>query len=139
MSLSIFGEKAIQPNENMLADALCGRIELWNSIKKQLLAIDENIQEEWKFYSKAAGWTLVLKSGKQTLLYLIPLDNYFKINFVFGEKMITLTKDSDLPKSVITLILDAKAYMEGRSFMIDVNTKADVDVINKLVKIKMHK
>ncbi len=139
MSLSIFGEKAIQPNVNMLADALCGRIELWNSIKKQLLAIDENIQEEWKFYSKEAGWTLVLKSGKQTLLYLIPLDNYFKINFVFGEKMITLTKDSDLPKSVITLILDAKAYMEGRSFMIDVNTKADVDVINKLVKIKMHK
>lgn len=139
MSLSIFGEKTIVPNEKMLSEVLGSRKVLWDNIKKQLIAIDKNILGEWKFYSKAAGWTLVIKRGKQTLLYLIPLNGYFKINFVFGEKAVALAKSSDLPKEIIALILDAKPYMEGRSFMIDVHTDIDSEIINKLLKIKIQK
>ncbi|MEG1462214.1 DUF3788 family protein [Anaerorhabdus sp.] len=139
MSLSIFGEKTIVPNEKMLSEALGSRKVLWDNIKKQLIAIDDNILEEWKFYSKAAGWTLVVKGGKQTLLYLIPLNGYFKINFVFGEKAVALAKSSDLPQEIIALILDAKPYMEDRSFMIDVHTDTDGEIVNKLLKIKIQK
>lgn len=139
MSLSIFGEKTIVPNEKMLSETLGSQKVLWDNIKKQLIAIDKNILEEWKFYSKAAGWTLVVKSGKQTLLYLIPLNGYFKINFVFGEKAVALAKSSDLPKEIIALILDAKPYMEGRSFMIDVDIDTDDELVNKLLKIKIQK
>ena len=56
MSLSIFGEKTIVPNEKMLSENLGSRKVVWDNIKKQLIAIDDNILEEWKFYSNSRAW-----------------------------------------------------------------------------------
>lgn len=136
MSFSIFGEKSIQPTEELLDEALANSKPLWELIKNHVITTYENSNVEWKFYSKAAGWTFVLKSGKRTLLYLIPLHHYFKVNFVFGEKAVALAQNSELSESIISLILEAKPYMEGRSFMVDVKTDNDIADVMKLLEIK---
>lgn len=136
MSLSIFSEKAFMPNDEMLGEVLCDCKPLWDNIKNHVTATYENTHEEWKYYSKSAGWTLVIKGGKRTLIYLIPLNGYFKVNFVFGEKAVISAQNTQLPESIVSLILEAKPYMEGRSFMVDVKAYTDIDTIIKLLEIK---
>lgn len=136
MSLSIFGDKATIPKDEMLAETLSEAEILWKSVIEHIQSNYKNTSQEWKFYSKAAGWTLVIKTGKRTLTYLIPLKNSFKINFVFGEKAVEVAKQFDLPEPVITSILEAKQYMEGRSFMLDITKEEDIKTVQILLKIK---
>ena len=134
MSLSIFGEKALVPNEEMLAGALAGSKAWWNRVSSHVEAACGNVRAEWKYYTKKAGWTLVVKSGERTILYLIPLEGCFKASFVFGEKAVAAAQNAGLPAEVAALISEAKPYVEGRSFMIDVQTEADVDIAFKLIE-----
>ncbi|MCL2325498.1 MAG: DUF3788 domain-containing protein [Proteobacteria bacterium] len=136
MSLSIFGEKALIPDEKMLAEALADSKIFWNTIKDNVASVCGSITEEWKYYSKRAGWTLVVKSGKRTILYLVPSDGCFKVNFVFGEKAVAAAIDDELPKYVVALIMDAPQYVEGRPFMKYVETDADAGIVKKLIEIK---
>ena len=136
MSLSVFGEKALVPNDEMLKAELCECKSCWDGIVNYIADTYGNFSEEWKYYSKAAGWSLVIKSGKRTLVYLIPLSGCFKANFVFGDKAVVAAQAAGLPDSLVTLILEAKQHMEGRSFMIDVKSEADVEIAKTLINIK---
>ena len=136
MSLSIFGEKAEAPTEDALAAALGESKTLWDDIKKQVESVCGKYNDEWKFYSKKAGWSFVVRSGKRTILYLIPQDKYFKVNFVFGEKAVAAVQNIGLPESIIALITEATPYAEGRSFMFDIGSLNDVDSARKLISIK---
>ena len=138
MSLSAFDDKTSLPNEDMLSEFLSDSKILWNLLLKHLGETCKNTSTEWKYYSKSAGWTLVVNSEKRKIIYLIPLKGSFKTNFVFGEKAVAEAKCADLPASVLTLILESKPYMEGRSFMVDVKNIADVEIVEKLLKIKIN-
>lgn len=136
MSLSAFGDKAVRPDEQSVADVLAERKPLWDSLKEHMTANHKSVSEEWKFYTKEAGWTLVVKSGKRTLIYFIPMNGFFKVNFVLGEKAVSAAQNADLPGTVIKLISDATQYVEGRSFMLDVKEDADIETSIKLIGIK---
>jgi len=136
MALSIFGDKSIVPNEEMLAQTLAGSKELWGNIEKHVASICGSVSGQWKFYSKKAGWSYVVKSGDRAILYLIPQDAFFKASFVFGEKAYETAKTSGLPEQIVALITEATPYAEGRSFMFDVKAAPDVDAAKKLIEIK---
>jgi hypothetical protein len=136
MSLSVFSEKNIMPNEKTLTEVLADTQHYWTAIKNHVNSTCGNMSEQWKYYSKKAGWILVIKSSDRTILYLIPQNAYFKVNFVFGEKAVAATKNSDLSELIIALILEATQCIEGRSFMIDVKSETDTTTIKQLVNIK---
>ena len=136
MSLSIFGEKAEVPTEDALATALGESKAFWDDIEKQVESVCGNYNDEWKFYSKKAGWSFVIRGGKRTILYLIPQDMFFKANFVFGDKAVAAAQDAGLPESIIALIMETTPYAEGRSFMFDIGSLDDVDLVGKLISIK---
>jgi len=136
MSLSVFGEKTEVPTEDALATALGESKALWGDIKKHVESACGNYNDEWKFYSKKAGWSFVVRSGKRTILYLIPQDKCFKVNFVLGDKAVAAAQDIGLPESIVALIMEATPYTEGRSFMFDIASFGDVDSVRKLTIIK---
>ena len=136
MSLSVFDNKAFLPNDELLSNVLSETKNLWENIMAHICGAYKNIGSEWKFYSKAAGWSFVVKSGKRTLIYLIPLAGYFKASFVYGEKAVTEAQLAGLPEFVLESIAEAKPYAEGRSFMVDVRDSDDVSLVEKLLKIK---
>lgn len=57
MSLSVFGERAVIPNEKMVATVLCKKYSLWNEIKEYMNTIYPPIGEDWKYYSKSSSWS----------------------------------------------------------------------------------
>lgn len=136
MSLSVFEEKAFMPDDAMLTEVLKDGLAHWNQIKEHIAMACDDVSEQWKYYSKKAGWTLVIKSGGRTVTYLIPLQGYFKMNFVFGEKAATAAQSAELPNSVIALIAAAKPYVEGRSFMIDIRSAQEIEIAKKLIALK---
>ena len=136
MSLSFFGEKSIIPNNVMVEDALGNNKLLWDDLESRIVDSYADIGTEWKFYSKKAGWSLLVKQKKRTLLYLVPLKNYFKVWFVFGRRAVDTAKEADLPKEVIDKICESRAYVEGTLFDIDVRDSEDIKIILTLLQIK---
>ena len=132
MAESIFSEKAIIPNEEMLNTALNSRKKLWD----KMISLSEGIGE-WKFYSKTAGWTYPIKKNKRTLFYMMPKDRWFQLIFVYGERSVKAAKSVDLPEQVLNDLLQAKHYVEGRSLSINIKNDADLNIAKKLIQLKL--
>ena len=132
MAASIFGEKAIVPGNEALSAALKDNQVLWDKV------LDfSGGKGEWKFYSKAAGWTLPVKKGKRTLFYLMPKDGWFQMIFVYGERAVEAAQSFGLPEKVLNDLEQATAYVEGRSVTIDITSNADIDIVEKMLQLKL--
>ena len=57
--------------------------------------------------------------------------------FALGEKAVKAAHQSKLPKAVLDLIDSAPKYAEGRAVRLEVRTKKDVALVEKLAAIKM--
>ena len=136
MSLSVFEFKEAMPDDAALAKELGATKGIWDDVREHIKKNYKDMNGEWKYYSKSSGWTFVIRSGKRTLIYLIPMNRYFKANFVFGESAVNAALASDIPADVIKKITEARPYVEGRSFMTDVKKKDDLGVVEKLIAIK---
>lgn len=137
MATSIFDDKKVMPDDVSLGGALASAKELWDKGKSYAEKTAGELDCQWKFYSKSAGWSYVVKRKKRTLFYLVPKDSYFLAAFVYGEKAVTEALASDLPASVISEIQNARAYAEGRSFFTEIKAEEDLKVFEQLLQIKM--
>ncbi|MHC4120977.1 MAG: DUF3788 domain-containing protein [Planctomycetota bacterium] len=138
MAASVFDDKANKPTAQKLARVLGSESnDLWKEIKKHLKAEYGELIEDWKYYGKNYGWTLKTLRKKRNLFFFVPAEGSFKISFVFGDKAVAAVEKSDLPKSIITELKNARKYAEGRGIQIEVAGPADVENIKKLVAIKV--
>jgi hypothetical protein len=134
---SIFIDKTVKPNNQMLSQALGTSLKLWEKIKSSLITDFGKMDEEWKYYGQKIGWTLKLLYKKRNLFFFTPYQNYFQIAFVFGNKAVAVVEQSDLPLNIIDQIKNARKYAEGRGLRIVVKKQKDVNAVLKLTKIKM--
>lgn len=137
MSSSIFIEKSKKPSKAKLAEALGKSSPLWEDIRSYIKENFGEFVEEWKFYSKKSGWTMKLLIKKRNLFFFIPQEGHFKITFVFGDKAVAAVEKSNLPKSIISDLVNAKKYMEGRGIQLDVISPANVKHVKNLLNIKI--
>ena len=136
MAVSIFDDKAVMPDDGMVAGVLAETYLLWSELKNYINSEYPNITEEWKHYGKTGGWTHKLISKKRNLLFLVPLDGCFRIRLVFGEKAAACIETAELPEEIKEAIRAATPYAEGRSIDIDINHSEQLETIKKLLKIK---
>ena len=138
MAVSFFGDKEKKPTTQKLTKALGNSNSLWKEIKENLKAEYGELTEEWKFYGQKSGWVLKTLLKKRNLFFFIPLEGFFRISFVFGDKAVAAVEKSKLPKKLIADLKNARKYAEGRGLNIDVKRSADVEHISKLVEIKVN-
>lgn len=136
MATSIFDVKEQIPDDDNIAEVLGNTKKLWDTLKTHIFENYKGVKDEWKFYSKKSGWTLVFKKKSRTLLYFIPCKEYFKVFFVFGENAINAAKNSRLPEQIMKRIFEAATYVEGTSFDVDVKNEQDLESVYTLLKIK---
>jgi len=135
---SIFLDKSIKPNKQLLSEALGRSYKFWEEIRKGLEDQYGKLTEEWKYYGASSGWTLKLMLKKRNLFFFAPCKKYFRIAFIFGDKAVNAAEGSDLPKEIIRELKNAKRYVEGRGLRIQVKKRTDIKNIIKLVEIKVH-
>lgn len=130
-------DKTKKPTDEDLSEVLGNSYKHWQEIKKFLNEEFGNVVDDWKFYGQKYGWSLKMLLKKRNLFFFVPRNNMFKISFVFGDKAVAAVEKSDLPKEIIEELKNAKKYMEGRGLSIEVKSKKQVDIVKKLVRIKV--
>jgi hypothetical protein len=134
---SKFKDKAVKPDSKTFADAIGETAGYWNRLHSSLEAQFGELVEDWKFYGQKSGWILKLLRKKRNLFFITPQDGFFRVSFVFGDKAVAEVENSDLPDWVKKALRDARKYAEGRGLQIEVKTADDVDIVKKLVRIKV--
>ncbi|MBN2261906.1 MAG: DUF3788 domain-containing protein [Prolixibacteraceae bacterium] len=137
MAASIYTEKMVQPNEQMLIADLASTK---NLLDRMALHIEKNYgayKPEWKFYSQKSGWIMKMYSKKRNVLFLIPCNDFFRVSFTFGEKAFEQILLGNFSETVKRTLLEAPKYAEGRSILLEVKNEDDLDTVLQLMKIKM--
>ncbi len=138
MEQNRFMDKSVQPNNKMLEEVLGKSYRYWEEIKSSLEKEYGELKEEWKYYGPKSGWGLKTLLKKRNLFFFAARGKHFFIAFIFGEKAVSAVKQSDLPKSIIDELLNAKKYAEGRGLRIEVKSRTEVEQVKKLVAIKVN-
>ena len=136
--LSVFCDKAIIPDDNMVAAALGDAAALWDELRAHVTVTYPNITDEWKHYSKAAGWSYKLLSKKRNLLFFVPMTGAFRLRIVLGEKGCgRVESDSELPEDIKEAFRAVTPYTEGRSVDVDITRRGQIETIKRLLEIKV--
>src|ERR1035441_8539235 len=78
--------RAGKPTEADLAEALGPLKPVWDELLADLAAEHGVTVQEWTSYSAKAGWSLRLKRGKRTIVWMAPCEGCFRVAFVLGDK-----------------------------------------------------
>ena len=132
MQPNAFIGKKSKPTARELSAALGPSYPLW-----QKLIAEPQLTPEWNSYSPKAGWSLKLKQKSRTILYLGPCNGSFRAAFVLGDKALAAAKASNLPKSALKLLAEARKYPEGNAIRFEEVTAADLPSIATLAQIKI--
>ncbi|MBA4405838.1 hypothetical protein C0389_01050 [bacterium] len=137
MEEKIFADKLNQPKEDDLKNILATRYKFWIELLKFVETHFGETITEWKFYGNKSGWVQKLFLKKRNLLFFLPYNKFFRIGMVFGDKAVVEIVKSDLPKEIIDEIQNTKKYAEGRGLRIDVKNKTDLEIVKRLLQIKV--
>lgn len=137
MSASYFDDKLRKPTNDDLVKVLDSKYKFWENIKKHINENYGTAEEEWKYYNQKSGWLLKLLLKKRNIFFLVPREGNFSVSFIFGDKAVSIIEKSDLPGEIISEIVSARKYMEGRGLSVSVKSKKDLQSIIKLLDIKL--
>ena len=113
-------------------DELSAELGVVRALWDELLADLALPVQEWNCYSPKAGWSLKLKQGKRTIVYLAPCHGSFRVAFILGAKAVEAARASKLSKAVIK-IMDVKCPGSGES---DKNYWDNVNVLSTHDEVK---
>lgn len=137
MAFSILGDKTVEPTDEQLFEVLGNAFPLWEQIIRYVDEKHGLSEAVWRFTGEKWGWNLRVIRKKRNILYFTPQQEYFINGFVFGGKAILAAEESDLPLYIMDTIHNAPKYAEGTGFRVEVRTREDAAVIQKLIDIKI--
>ena len=133
MSPNAFIGRSAPPADDELTTELGAARVLWDEI---LTDLDLPVRE-WNSYSLKAGWSLKLKLGKRTIVYLAPLHGAFRVAFILGPKAVAAAPAAKLSKSLLKLIDEAPRYPEGTGVRLEIKSRKDLPAVKKLAALKL--
>ena len=137
MTEPVFPDKSKMPDDNALANVLGKKWALYERMYQFLEDDFGNIHKEWKFYMKKTGWSLKILQKKRNIFFLGPQKGFFRVTFIFGKKAQAVVENSDLPDNIKKTLRDARQYMEGKGLQIEVKLVKDLNIVKKLIRIKL--
>lgn len=137
METNAFMDQSVQPDNSHLARVLGEKTTFWEAIKQHIMQRHGNFIEEWKFYNTQSGWTLKVLLKKRNLFFFTPLQGFFRLAFIFGDKAVAAVEKSDLPSAIKKELQTARKYAEGRGLRIEVKSQQEVEQVKKLIDIKV--
>jgi hypothetical protein len=123
-----FLDASIKPVELAVAAALGSTHARYRSI----LELADGFAEEWTF-NRSSGWMLKIHDGRKALVYLIPLNDAFRMSLAIREaERDELLREADLAP-VHEKLASAKKYSEGFALQFDVDSEMDFGPVESFV------
>jgi hypothetical protein len=138
--LNAFIGRLTAPDDAALAAVLKAKaLRLWSELIATLEK--EQLVTSWEWYSyspKKAGWSLRMKRGKRTIVYLSPMEGGgFCASFVLGKAALKAAEDAGLPDRAVEILKDAPKYPEGTGVRLDVAAKEDLATVLTFARSKV--
>lgn len=138
MALSIFEDKSVTPDEQMLAGVLQHSFAWWNELKSFVTQNYLLAFEEWNYSGKNYGWGFRMKDKKRAIIYTTLSDQFFYFSVVLGEKATQEALHSSISEETKKTIREAKVYAEGRGVSLEVRSQNMISDLKELIIIKLH-
>ena len=137
MPTNAFIERRKKPEDPDLAAALGPAKLLWDKLIAAAADELDVVDQEWKSSSPKYGWSLRLKRNKRNILYLGPSRGGFNVALILGDKAKKAARKSGLPVRVLKIFDEARRYPEGTGIRMEVKKASDIDIVKKLMAIKL--
>lgn len=137
LNLPAFYDKSKTPSEADLDIALGPAMAHWNAFKALLAEAYAPLGEDWAFSGKSHGWALRLSQKKRPVLYMKPLEGFFRVSFALSESAAEAVRIGDLPPDIRDLVAEAPKYSEGFAIRIEARDGSEIPSIAKLVAFRM--
>jgi hypothetical protein len=137
MDISIFTDKAVEPNLDDLKNNLDSTFDLWQQIIEIVKEKYPKPKEEWNYPGKKYGWSFRVKDKKRAIIYLLPRQGYFKVALIFGQKATDQIMASNIDAAIKEDLAAAKKYAEGRGLSLEVHDTKWMNDIGKLIDLKI--
>lgn len=109
----------------------------WDELIADLADQHDVTIQEWRSYSPKAGWSLRLKRGKRTIVWLSPCEGCFEVLFILGDKALLAARQSDLSARAMEALEKAIRYPEGTGVRLLMKTSKDIPAVKKLAAAKL--
>ena len=130
-------KKPSRPSDAAIAAALGPSQSLWDDLRHQVAHNFSPLTEEWVFSGKKHGWALRLKRKDRAVLYLQPLEQYFRASLALGPRAVQAARAKKLPARILRLIDEAVEYPEGKAVRLEIRDPKDIAIAMQLAAIKM--
>ena len=110
---------------------------LWRDLTERIAGLVSPLNEEWAFSGRKLGWALRLGHKKRAVLYMTPCHGYFRASLALGEKAVTAAREGKLPAGLLSRIVDAPKFPEGRAVRLEVRTAKDLSGVARIAAIRM--
>jgi|WetSurMetagenome_2_1015567.scaffolds.fasta_scaffold402116_1 hypothetical protein len=137
MAISCFADKALEPDEAMLRDALGQAHARWQQLTAHILGVRPKVQFVWKMAVASHGWSLRAMDGKRNLIYLIPQQGTFLVAVVLGDKAFAAAQTAMLPEHVLAALNSATRYVEGTGIRLELASEADLAWVQQMLALKL--
>ncbi len=125
-----------KPDDKLLSSIIGSKIELWHDVLNHAESEYPGSSGSWNFYKDGNQWAFKFVWKKKTLFWAGLHEDTFRVTLYFGDKAIPAFDESDLPQKTKDDFKAAKKYGAIRPSTIKVYTKADVEIVKKLIAIK---
>ena len=130
-------DPAIVPDDKLIFSLIGEKKKFWQAVLKFVADNYSDMEGEWRYYNDGKRWLFKMELKKKTIFWATVLDGAFRITFYFGGKAEPVIVASDLPDNVKQQYLTGPRYGKIRAITIPVNDLSDVNVIEKLIPVKV--
>jgi hypothetical protein len=129
--------KTERPTDSDLEKAMGPTKPVWDGLIADLAAQHGVSIQEWNSYSVKAGWSLRLKRGKRTIVWLAPCERCFRVAFILGEKAVQAARQCGLSAPALRALNEAPKYPEGTGIRLLIKGPRDIPTVRKLAAVKL--
>jgi len=129
--------RADRPTDEDLAGVLGPTKPLWDGLVADMSDRHGVTIQEWSSYSLKAGWSLRLKRGKRTILWMSPLQRSFLVTFILGDRAVAAARQSGLSARLLRTLDEAPRYPEGTGIRLPIKGPRDIAAVRKLAVVKL--
>ena len=124
-----FADQSVKPSDQALQGALGSAYPSY----REVVVLASSFSQDWTF-AKSSGWMLKISDRKKALLYLIPLNDGFRISVAVREDEREAFLQDDELAMMRDKISASRKYPEGFALQFDVTNERDFQPLTLLIR-----
>ncbi len=137
MSIGVFTERQHQPTEGEIRQAIGPKLPLWQALI-QFIRDTYPVEEDFGFlYGKKYGWARRFQIKGRFLANLYPAQGCFKAQVNLSPAAVEAALGLPLGQNAQQAIANAPPFQEGRWLFIPVESKQDLQDVQRLLELRL--